>query len=139
MQNPFNPGDTKTFVHEVTPEDEANFTQAEDAEGGGQVHPVYSTFALARDAEWACRLFVLDMKEADEEGIGTSISVQHHSPALVGSQVHFIATLKSVQRNKVLCTYQAFVGDRLIAEGEQGQAILKKAKVEKLFSAIKEQ
>ena len=35
----------------------------------GLVHPVYATFALGRDAEWACRLFVLEMKEEEEEGI----------------------------------------------------------------------
>jgi hypothetical protein len=55
----------------------------------GNVHPVYATFALGRDAEWACRLFVLEMKEAYEEGIGTFLTIHHKSPALVGSNVLF--------------------------------------------------
>jgi predicted thioesterase len=58
----------------------------------GQVHPVYATFALGRDAEWCCRLFVLEMKEEDEEGIGTFLSIEHRSPALENSQVVFTAT-----------------------------------------------
>ena len=45
------------------------------------VHPFYSTFALGRDVEWACRQFVLEMKEEDEEGIGTFLNITHKSPA----------------------------------------------------------
>lgn len=138
MQNPFKPGAQKTFVHEVTSDDEAVFAHAGATSGGGKVHPVYSTFALARDAEWACRLFVLEMKEADEEGIGTRITVNHHAPALVGSKVKFVATLKSVIGNKVTCSYEAFAAGRLVADGEQEQAILKKEKVQKLFAQLKE-
>ena len=41
---------------------------------GEMVHPFYSTFALGRDAEWTCRQFVLEMKESDEEGIGTFLN-----------------------------------------------------------------
>ena len=82
MKNPFNPGDVKTYSHTVTVADVARLP-------GGLVHEVYSTFALARDAEWASRLFVLDMREDDEEGIGTAVQVTHHSPALVGETVHF--------------------------------------------------
>ena len=66
MINPFQPGDVKSFVHVVTEADTARFDS-------GEVHNVYSTFALARDAEWSGRLFVLEMKEEGEEGIGTAI------------------------------------------------------------------
>ena len=75
MHNPFQEGDSKTFTHLVTEPDIARFES-------GTVHEVYSTFALARDAEWSGRLFVLEMKEEHEEGIGTGITITHHSPAL---------------------------------------------------------
>jgi hypothetical protein len=52
MQNPFQPGAVQRFERVVREDDLARF----DA---GLVHPVYGTFALARDAEWVCRLFVL--------------------------------------------------------------------------------
>ena len=129
MINPFKPGDKKYFVKKVTKQDTAAFDS-------GEVHPVYSTFALGRDAEWACRLFVLEMKEADEEGIGTFLHVKHHSPALLGSEVTFEAEVKSINGHEIICTYTAKVGERLIAGGEQGQKILKKEKLERLFAGV---
>jgi fluoroacetyl-CoA thioesterase len=113
----------------VSEADTATFTS-------GQVHPVYATFAVARDAEWACRQFVLEMREADEEGIGTFVTVNHHSPALVGSRVLFTATLISVQGNEVICSWQAHVGDRLLASGDQGQKILPKHKLDAIFNRL---
>lgn len=126
MQHLFQTGDVKTFQRIVRKEDCAAFDS-------GQVHPVYATFALARDAEWCCRLFVLDMKDADEEGIGTMISVEHVSPAPEGSTVDLIATIKALNGHEIICSFEVKVGDRLVATGEQGQKILKKEKLEGLF------
>ena len=129
MINPFSIADQLSFTHKVTTDDTARFES-------GEVHPVYGTFALAREAEWSGRLFVLEMKEEGEEGIGTSITVNHISPALVGQEVVFTATLKEVNRNEVITTYEAKVGDRIIATGLQGQKIIKKEKLERLFSSL---
>lgn len=126
----FKVGDTKNFERRVRAEDTAAF----DA---GEVHPVYATFALARDAEWSSRLFVLEIKEADEEGIGTFIQVNHLSPAFVGDTVLFTATIDELKGNEINCTFAAKVGGRTIAEGRTGQKILKKDKIEKLFTALK--
>ncbi|MFZ4799333.1 MAG: thioesterase family protein [Bacteroidia bacterium] len=126
----FEIGSQKTFSKLVEKADCASFDS-------GHVHPVYATFALGRDAEWACRLFVLEMKENHEEGIGTFLNINHKSPALVGSKVDFKATVKSIQRNEIICTYTAKVGDRIIAEGEQGQKIIAKEKLEILFEGLK--
>jgi len=126
LQPVFKPGDQKHFTRVVRTEDCAAFDS-------GAVHPVYSTFALGRDAEWCCRLFVLDMKEADEEGIGTMLTVQHHAPAKAGSTVTFTATIVQLQGHTIVCRYEAKVGNVLIATGEQGQKILKKEKLQKLF------
>lgn len=130
MINPFKAGDKKQYIKKVTEQDTASFDS-------GEVHPVYSTFALGRDAEWVCRLFVLEMKEADEEGIGTFLTVHHHSPALLNSEVIFEATAKSINGHEIICTYTAKVAGRLIASGEQGQKILKKTKLERLFEQLK--
>lgn len=125
----FQVGDVKEFEHEVERVDIAAFSS-------GVVHEVYSTFALARDAEWCCRLFVLEMKEDHEEGIGTMISVNHHSPAKLGQTVTFKATVKELKGNSLICHYEAKVGDRLIASGEQGQKILPKEKIDRIFAAL---
>lgn len=130
MKQPFAIGDTKEYKHTVTDADKAMFAN-------GEVHPVYSTFALSRDAEWAGRLFVLEMKETDEEGIGTGITVTHHSPALIGQCVVFTATLTDINKNEVVVDYTAKVGDRLVATGKTWQKILKKEKIERLFEGLK--
>ena len=130
MKNPFKVGEVKVFRHTVTADDAARFE-------AGEVHPVYSTFALARDAEWSGRLFVLKMKEDDEEGIGTGITVEHLSPALQGEEVLFRATLTAVEKNEVLTAYEAQVGERLIARGEQRQKIVKRAKLDGLFASLR--
>ncbi len=130
MKNPFHTGDIQTFVHVVTDADAARFES-------GEVHNVYSTFALSRDAEWAGRLFVLQMKEEGEEGIGTGITVTHHSPALMGQEVVFVATLSEVNKNEVIVDYTAKVGDRLVGSGKTWQKIIKKEKLDALFASLK--
>ncbi|OSZ78057.1 hypothetical protein CAP35_07270 [Chitinophagaceae bacterium IBVUCB1] len=129
MINPFKTGDTKEYRHTVTDADAASFKS-------GEVHKVYSTFALTRDAEWAGRLFVLEMKEADEEGIGTAVTVTHHSPALIGQEVIFTATLAEVNKNEVVVDFTATVGNRLISSGKTWQKILKREKLDRLFEGL---
>lgn len=130
MKNIFKTGDTKTFQRIISPQDVAAFDT-------GTVHPVYATFALTRDAEWCSRLFVLDMKDENEEGIGTFVQVTHHSPALVGDTILFEATIDELRANVVNCTFTARVAGRLIAEGKTGQKILLKQKIEQLFQKLK--
>lgn len=126
MQNLFKPGDTKVFTRTVRPEDCASFS-------GQEIHPLYSTFALARDAEWCCRQFVLDMKEDDEEGIGTFIEIRHESAAPVGSVIQFIATTESIQGHDIICQFTASVNGKIVARGRQGQKILKRSRLATLY------
>ena len=130
MKNPFKPGDKKEYRYTVKPGDAAIFES-------GPVHHVYSTFALGRDAEWVCRLFVLEMKEPDEEGIGTMVKIDHLSPALIGEEVVFTSIVKEINRNEIICSFEAKTGDRLIAKGETGQKILKKEKLEKIMRELR--
>jgi predicted thioesterase len=127
MNNPFVQGDKKEYSIVVLHSDIAKFES-------GVVHEVYSTFALCRDAEWSGRLFVLDMKEDGEEGIGTSITIKHRSPAFVNQHVVFTAEfIEITDTGEILNSFQAHVGDRLIAEGTQGQRIIPKEKIDEIF------
>jgi predicted thioesterase len=126
----FKVGDKKTFERIVRAEDTATFET-------GTVHEVYATFALTRDAEWSSRLFVLEMKEENEEGIGTFVSVKHISPAFIGETVLFEAVIDELKGNEVNCTFVAKVEERIIAEGRTGQKILTKEKTQKIFGGIK--
>ncbi len=132
MKNPFQPGDTQTYETLVTEDKLARFET-------GLVHPVYATFALGQDVEWACRLFVLKMKEAGEEGVGVSLSVHHRSPAPLGSRVRIVATLEAVEGHTVHCRYRAFCGERLLAEGTQVQKIVDKARFDAYLQDLKTQ
>jgi len=129
MKNPFQIGQTISIQIKVQPQDTATFET-------GQVHPVYATFALARDMEWAGRQFVLEMMEEDEEGIGTFLEIQHKSPALIGDEVDILAQLDSVNVHEVVCTVVAKVGTRLVATGKTGQKILKKEKISRIFASL---
>ena len=129
MKQIFTPGSIRSFTKTVTRDDIAAFES-------GTVHEVYATFAIARDAEWAGRLFVLEMKDDDEEGIGTSVLVDHHAPALIGETVVFEVVVDEMYRNVIGCTFTAYVGHRLIASGRTGQKILKKDKLDKLFAEL---
>ena len=129
MKNIFKAGDTKTFTKKVTEEDTAKFQS-------GKVHNLYSTFALGRDVEWCTRLFVLDMKEEDEEGIGTFLQIEHISPAKLDSEIIISGVVDSINGNSLVCRFEARVGERLIAKGKTGQKVIKKNKLEKIFEML---
>lgn len=119
-------GDKKQFIRKVTEEDAAVFH-------GEMLHPVYATFALARDFEWSSRLFFIDMREEDEEGVGTFLQIEHHSPARINDEVTIVATVDSISGNELICIIEARSGNRIIATGKTGQKMLKKEKLKKLF------
>jgi fluoroacetyl-CoA thioesterase len=126
LKNIFKKGDQKSFKRIVLESDCAIFNRE-------LLHRVCSTFALARDFEWSSRLFFLEMKDADEEGVGTMLSIDHRSPAFVGEEVLFTATVEKIEKNELICTIEATVGDRVIAIGKTGQKMLKKEKLKELF------
>ena len=103
----------------------------------GAVHPVYATFAVARDAEWCCRLFALDVRDEDEEGIGTFVNVMHIAPALLNSEIVFTAEIMEIVGHAIICKWVAKHKERIIAEGTQGQKILQKTKLDLIFQSLK--
>lgn len=123
---PIDPGTIKAYRYVVAPGDVASFH-------GQVVHPVCSTFVLAREVEWTTRLFVLDLCEPDEEGIGTHVSIDHKNPAFIGEEIIFTARIESLEGNLLTCGYEARVGDKLIATGKTGQRVVKREKIAKIF------
>lgn len=127
MKDLFKVGDRKIYRTIVRENDQAIFH-------GELLHPVCSTFALARDMEWSSRLFFIDMKEADEEGVGTRLCIDHHSPAFVGEELTITATVAKLEGNELICDIEVKAGGRLVAMGETAQKMLKKEKLSKLFN-----
>lgn len=130
MLNLFKKGDTREFTRYVDIKDIASFDS-------GTVHPVLATFALGRDAEWVCRLFVIDMKEEGEEGIGTFLEIEHKNPAFINETVNYTGTFEELKGNNVICSFKACVGERVIATGRTGQKILKREKINQLFNDLR--
>ncbi len=126
MKVVYKPGDIKIYDKIVSEQDTAIFH-------GEMLHPVYSTFALSRDFEWSSRLFFLDMKEEDEEGVGTFLQIVHRSPARIGEGVTITATIESITGNELICIIEARSVNRIIAAGKTGQKMLKKEKLRKIF------
>jgi fluoroacetyl-CoA thioesterase len=131
MKNIFNIGDRKVHLKIVETTDLASFKST-------MVHPFCSTFVLAREMEWASRLFVLEMLEDDEEGIGTKLEINHLSPALQGEELTIEATISSLNEHEIVCEIEVSVGDRKIASGITGQKILKKTKLANMILNIQQ-
>ncbi len=129
MKPIFKEGDRKLMEVEVSNTDVAAFN-------ANTVHNVCSTFALARNIEWATRQYVLEMKDIDEEGIGTYLKIHHKNPAMIGEILTIESEVKSMVKNEFICRFKVLVDDRMIAFGESGQKILKKEKLEKIFSSL---
>lgn len=127
MKNIFNPGDKKQLAYVVKQEDVAAFH-------GEVVHPVCSTFTLAREVEWATRQFVLEMREDHEEGIGTHVSINHQSPAFTGEEIIITSVIDKLENHEIICTFEAAVNGRIIATGKTGQKILSREKIKKIFA-----
>lgn len=126
MKTIFNIGDSKTYKRIVTHHDFAAFH-------GTIVHPVCSTFALARDIEWTTRQFVIDMCDGDEEGVGTFIHIDHQSPAFEGEELYFEGKIDELKQHEVICSVVVRVGERIIAHAKTGQKILKIERIKRLF------
>lgn len=126
MKQLFKAGDIKQYRSVVGEEDVARFH-------GVVVHNVCSTFALARDIEWTTRQFVIDMKDDDEEGIGTFLEIRHKAPAFVGEEIAFTGYFGDLVNGELTCSFEARVGDRVIATGKTGQKILTRAKIRSIF------
>ncbi len=127
MKISYQPGNKKSFKRIIEESDCAIFN-------GELLHRVCSTFSLARDFEWSSRLFFLEMKDIDEEGVGTMLSIEHRSPAFVGEEILFTATIEKIEKNELTCLIEAKVGDRIIATGKTGQRMLKKTRLRELFN-----
>lgn len=101
---------------------------------GEVLHKVCATFALARDMEWSSRLFFIEMKEEDEEGVGTHLSIDHRNPAFVGDELVITATVAQLRDNELICDIIVKVEERIIATGKTGQRMLKKERLNQIFT-----
>ena len=74
------------------------------------------------------------MKDDYEEGVGTYLEISHENPAFVGEEIVFIGMFENFSGGELVCSFEARVGDRLIARGKTGQKILTLEKIRSIFA-----
>ena len=110
---------------------------------GVQVHAVMATWELARLIEAAARRVLEPHLDAETEGIGTHLSIDHLAPALVGESVRAVAVATTVEETRLVCDVSVSTYDdrpdapptRLIATGRQEQRMLPRTVLAKRFAA----
>lgn len=117
MKPGLGPGSFAEVMLTVTPEMCPHFD-------GILVHPVLATWTLVHHIEIAGRKLLLPFLEPHEEGVGAHLSVDHRSPAPIGSLVRVRADFESFQHSRLTARTTAWSGDRELARGTFVQVIL---------------
>ena len=86
-------GLTKTRSFTVKPEQTIDFM--------GEECRVYATPALLNDIEHACRDLIFENTPEGEDSVGTTVSIAHMAPTLVGMDVDVTVTIDEVDGRKV--------------------------------------
>ncbi len=102
------------------------------------VHRVYSTWSMAHHMELAARKVLAPHLDDDEEGIGSSLSIEHVAPTPVGHSVRVVAVATEVGDTAVVCDLTAYDGDRLVGRGRQVQRVLPRRTLEALIERTRQ-
>ncbi len=125
MKESLRPGLSKTARIEIDRDRTIDFM--------GEEGRVYGTPYLVRDIEMTCRNLLLDHCDADEDLVGTAISIKHLAPTLLGMTVEIKATITAVDGRKVTFEVSANDGIDQICTGTHGRFVVDTAKtVERL-------
>lgn len=100
---------------------------------GTLVHPVLATWYVVHHMEVAGRMLLEPFLEPGEEAVGAHISVDHRSPAPIGSRVVVTAEAVECRPHRLTCAVRAASGDRLIATGRFVQILMPAARLEALI------
>lgn len=124
---------------DITDDITVHFHELDREFSSGPGHPVYSTYWIAKHFEEVGRKLLLPYREEGEEGVGTSVEVQHLASALPSMRVTHTATVQSVDGRRLNCTMTAVseLGD-LIATGSTGQYVTRAEKLERNFQTLRE-
>lgn len=100
---------------------------------GVLVHPVLATWTLVHQMEVAGRKVLVPYLEEHEEGVGAHISVDHTSPAYIGSTVTVRAEVESCSRQRLTTRMTAHCGGRMLATGTFVQVIMPKTRLKAII------
>jgi len=101
----------------------------------GEEGRVYATPFLVGDMERTCRDLLLDHSDAGEDSVGMEVAVRHLAPSLPGMQVEITATVKEVDRRKVIFEVSAKDEVEPIAAGSHTRFVVEVAKTHERLKA----
>jgi len=100
----------------------------------GKEGAVYATPRMVSDVEYACRDYLLEHLDADEDSVGTHVSIDHLAATPLGLKVTIEASVVDVDRRKV--TFEFSVRDP-VEECGRGKHVRFVAEKAKSFERIK--
>ena len=121
------PGTFSERTWQVTPEMCPHFD-------GVLVHPVYATWTMVHHMEVVGRKLIVPYLETHEEAVGAHVSVDHKSPALIGSNVTVRAEVETATAHRLTCTVSARCGPRLIGQGVLVQVVMQKTRLDAMLA-----
>jgi fluoroacetyl-CoA thioesterase len=103
------------------------------------IHPVCSTWDMAHQFEIAARKALEEHLDDNEQGIGSSISIEHVKPAPLGAEVEVVATITELDETSVVCEIVATVLGTICATGKQVQRVLPSSTITRLIDEASSQ
>jgi fluoroacetyl-CoA thioesterase len=94
MKETLRPGATKTKRLAVDKDRTIGFM--------GEEGRVYATPTMVRDIEHTCRDLLMEHSDPDEDSVGVEVSIKHLAATLMDMTVEITATVKEVDRRKVV-------------------------------------
>src|SRR5262249_15722252 len=102
-------------------------------------HPVCATWTLVNQMEVAGRRLLEPDLEDNEEGIGAHITIDHRSPARIGTEISVSAEVDSLAHNRLVTKMSAWCGQRLLATGKFVQVVLEKQRLAAILEQARRQ
>ncbi|NQW30018.1 MAG: hypothetical protein HQ472_05845 [Ignavibacteria bacterium] len=102
---------------------------------GTEIHPLYSTFWIAKHAETAARKAIELFFDENEDAVGSELSIQHLAMAPVGAQIHLKAAVVNVTGRRITCEFEVWQMQppKLIARGTQVQVVVTLGKIQEMI------
>ena len=119
-------GNTATVTFSVIEHMQAKFDRQ-------VIHPVCSTWDMSHQFEVAARKTLEEHLEAEEQGIGSFLSIKHVKPAPLGANVEVVATITELGETTVVCEIIATINEAVCATGTQIQRVLPLSTIKRII------
>ena len=103
---------------------------------GGEIHPLYATFAIVQHCEYAARQAILSFLQREEDAVGSGVAITHRSAVPVGAVVTITARITGIEGRRVLCAVEVRRGETIVADGSVEQRVVLREKLERMIAGL---